>query len=104
MVLVLSLPRDQLIHRFRMLVVPFGDFYIAHLLGLCLGLMYLGEALRAYFYRLLKPILGGNMNWQSRLLLLWVDFSADRILILHIQRVQVLLVKLQEVLCRREDH
>jgi hypothetical protein len=45
MVLILALTRDQLIHRFRMLVVPFGDFYIAHLLGLSLGLMYLGEAL-----------------------------------------------------------
>jgi hypothetical protein len=45
MVLILVLTRDQLIHRFRMLVVPFGDFYIAHLLGLSLGLMDLGEAL-----------------------------------------------------------
>jgi hypothetical protein len=45
MVLILVLPRNQLIHSFRMLVIPFGYFYIAHLLGLSLSLMDLGEAL-----------------------------------------------------------
>ena len=40
-VLVLNQPRDQLIHRFRLLIVPIGDFYIANLFGLLLGLMYL---------------------------------------------------------------